>query len=359
MPERLRISNRSVVMMVALTGLSVALLRLFAASTRVLGWLLVAMIVAALLHPVVMLAARRLPHALAIFVVVLATAIAVGLIAYSAVDDLRVQADRLQEAAPEAAQKLADSDRFGDFAEQFELVDRVQQFVDELPERLRGGDAATALRSAATRGIAFLATAVLTLFLLVHGPRLVGAGLDQIQDRDRRRRVADVLRAAYGRWYRYLALTTGRAVLAGVFTWAVCREADVPGATLLAISVAVCSLVPTIGVAVGGVPVALLAAPSSLTRAGALLVLFVAYQIAEVLLVQRKLERLSLHVGPVISLVAVMAGLELYGIGGMLCVLMVAVFAAAVAVELAPQPESEMLVALDEVLAGDEPTAPS
>lgn len=354
-PERLRLTNRSVVVAVVLTGLTIGLLRLFAASTRVLGWLLAASIVAALLHPLVALIARKAPRGLAIAVVVLGTMATVGLMAYSVVDDLRTQADRLEKAAPDAARELERSERFGDFAREFQLVDRVQTFVDELPERLRGGDPASALRSAATRGVAFLATTVLTIFLLVHGHRLVDAGLRQIRDADRRDRVRTVLTGAYGRWHRYMTLTAARAALAGVFTWGVCIEADVPGATLLGLSVAACSVVPLVGVAVGGLPVALLAAPASLNRAGALVGLFVAYQVAEVLLVQRRIEKLSVHVGPVISLVAVMAGLELYGLGGMLGALMISAFAACLAVELAPRDESELLVAVDEVLGGDEP----
>jgi predicted PurR-regulated permease PerM len=79
--------------------------------------------------------------------------------------------------------------------------------------------------------------------------------------------------------------------------------------------------------------------------------------VAEILFVQRRIERASLHVGPVITLVAAMAGFELYGIGGMLVAVVSAVGIAAVLVELAPSEESDLLRAADEVLAGDEVVA--
>lgn len=351
--ERLKLSPRSVAVAVAMVAATLVLLRVFLASTRVLGWLAAAVCLSALLHPAVAFLQRRMPRPLAVLFVVALTLGLVGSVVYLGVNGVRRQADFLQDEAPAAARRLEHSKRFGDAAREFQLQKRVRQFVKDLPQRLRGGDTATALRSAASRGVAFLASSVLTLFLLVQGPRLVEAGLGQITDEPRRRRTRRLLTRAYIRSWRYVVLTLGRAVLAGLFAYLVCRWQHVPAPTLLALWVGAWSLVPAMGVVVGAIPVVLLALPNSLDRAEAIGFLFVAYQAAEVLLVQRRLEARSMHVGPALTLLAAMAGLELYGAGGLVVSVIVVVFAAAIAHELAPHDTSDLLAAADDLLPGD------
>jgi predicted PurR-regulated permease PerM len=338
-----------------MVGITYLLLRLLSASGRVLGWMAVAVIGSALLHPLVVRARRRVPRGIAVAIVFLGTLTVIGLVVFLGVDAVRRQADRLEQAAPEAAAELERSERFGEAAREFELRDKVERFVDDLPERLRGGTPTEALRSAATRSVAYLATAVLTLFLLIHGHRLVDAGIGQIRDRTRRRRVDRLLDRSYARTVRYLLFTSARCAAAGVFMWAVAEAADVPGAVLLGLTAGVLAIVPMIGVLMGAVPVLLLSAAFTPERLWLAAVLVVAWQVFEVLLVQRRLEAASLHVGPVLSLLAGMAGLELYGVGGMFVAFVAVVFVAAVGKELAPSEDSDLLAAADEVLPGDTP----
>jgi predicted PurR-regulated permease PerM len=351
--ERLKLSPRSVAVAVGMVAATLVLLRVFVASARVLGWLAAATCLAALLHPAVAFLQRRVPRVVAVLGVVALTLGVIGSVVYLGVDGVRRQADFLQEEAPRAARRLERSERFGDAAREFQLQKRVRQFVEDLPQRLRGGDTATALRSAASRGVAFLASSVLTLFLLVQGPHLVDAGLRQIADHERRRRTKHLLTQAYLRSWRYVVFTLGRAVLAGLFAYVVCRWQHVPAPTLLSLWVAAWSVVPLMGIVVGAIPVVLLALPNSLDRAEAIGFLFVAYQAAEVLLVQRRLEARSMHVGPALTLLAAMAGLELYGVGGLVVSVVVVVFAAAIAHELAPHDTSDLLAAADDLLPGD------
>src|SRR5690606_815284 len=138
-----------------------------AASTRVIGWVLAAAILAALLHPAVEVLDRRLPRGLALAVVMVAGLSVVGLVSYAVVDEVTSQVNELQDALPRAARRVERSERFGEVARELRFADRAESFVDELPERLRGGEVDEALRSAATRGVAFLATTVLTIFFLL------------------------------------------------------------------------------------------------------------------------------------------------------------------------------------------------
>lgn len=331
---RLRISNRSVLLAVALAGAAVVAVRLFTASTRVLGWLAVATILAGLFHPLVARLGQRLPRGAAVAVVVVGAIAVVGTIGYASVDAVRRQADGLERAAPAAAEAIEESDGVGETAREFELRMKVDDFVKGLPERLRGGTPAQALRSNATRGVAYLATGVLFLFLLGHGPALVAGAMAQVHDDRRRARLAMVLGAAYRRSVRYVGFTVLRMGAAGLFTWAVCHILGLPAATLLGLTVAMTSIVPLFGVLLGLVPVLLLVIAFMPGRTAIVLGVFVAWQLAEVFVVQRRLERRSLHVGPVLSLVAAMVGLELYGFGGAVVALVLTVFVASVASEV-------------------------
>ncbi|HUW03767.1 MAG TPA: AI-2E family transporter [Acidimicrobiales bacterium] len=347
---RLRFSNRSVAVAVVVVTLALAALRLLAASTRVLGWVLVASIVGGLLHPIVAALSQKMPRPLAMVAVIVGLLVPIGALAYGSIDQLQSEARRLERVAPAAAERIEESERFGEAAIEFELSDRVRDLVDEIPERLRGGDTATALRSAATRGVAFLATGVLTLFMILHGPTLVTSGLAQIRDVRRRELTAAVLAAAFRRAWRYVMLTLGRVFAAGLFTFVVCEATDVPGSLLLAIWVAIFALLPLLGVLTGGMAVILLSVAVDLDSTAFIAAMFVAYQVFDIAMLQRPLEKRSVHVGPVVTLVAAMVGLEVYGIGGLLVSLVVAVFAVAVMVELSPGHDGR--IALFELASG-------
>lgn len=170
-------------------GLTVVALRVIVSSQRVLGWILVAAVIAGLLHPLVAGAARRLPRGLAVLVVAGGTAATVGVVAYGLVDALVTETARLQQEAPAAARRVEKSGRFADLATDVRLAERTGRFLEELPERLRGGTPAEAVRAAGTRLVAYLATGVLSIFLLLHGPALAAGALRQIRAGPTRDRV--------------------------------------------------------------------------------------------------------------------------------------------------------------------------
>ena len=346
----IRYSGFSLVRAVLVVGLGLFGVLAFLAAKRPLGWLLVAILLAALLYPIVERLARHLPRGLAVAIVAVGGLLVVGGITYRGIDEVRTQADRIERAAPAAARDLQRSERFGEFARQAQLEDKVATFVEELPDRLRGGDAVDALRSAASRGAAFVATFVLMVFVLISGPRFIDSGLAQIRDPERRTGVRTVLERAYPRAWRYVAFSLAKAVAAGGFTWFACVVAGVPGAVLLGLWVGAWSLVPAVGVLVGSLAVVLLGVTVSLDTAAALLGLFLAYQVAEALVLQRRIEARSIHVGPFVSLVVAALGLELYGIGGLFGGLALVVFVLCVLDGLAPTDASDLPEAAREAL---------
>jgi predicted PurR-regulated permease PerM len=329
--ERLRVSTRSIAVLVGLIGLTLLILRMVSAAGRVLGWMLVATALAGLIHPGVQrLQDRGWPRGRAVLLVAALGLLLVGLTTYRVVDDVQRGTKRLQRAAPEAARQVEESGRFSDAARSVHLTERTDAFVRRLPGRLRGGSASDALRAAATRGVAFLTTSVLTLFLLLHGPRLARAGLDQIADERRRKRVARVAETAYVRAFGYARGTLLMAALAGWVAYAAAMAANVPGAAPLALWVALWDVVPIAGAFIGAAPIVVLVAVADPVRGILLGLVFLAYQLFEDLAMQPRLERTTMRLGPFLTVAAGFAGIELRGLpGALLAVLAVATVTAA------------------------------
>ena len=334
--ERLLISPRSAVLAVAMLGATLAGLAMLAASRRVIGWILVAGTFAGLLHPIVSWLQRRMRRGLAVLIVMVTLVGTAGVVIYGLIDDVTAQTERLQEAAPERAEYLERSPRFGEIARDLHVAERTRRFLDDLPERLRGGSTADAIRAAATRGVAFLATGVLTIFFLQHGPRIAAGAVRQFSDPRTRQRLTQLGPVVYARAFGYAAANLTMAVAAGLFAFAMARVADVPGPAALGIWVGLWDLVPVGGALVGALPIVALAAVSSGGDAAWLAVVFIGYQVAENLLVERRVEAQTVHVGPFLTLAAGLVGLELAGVPGALLSVLAVTIAIAAADEVAP-----------------------
>ena len=348
--ERVRFTPRSLLLAVGMLGVTLAGLRLFASATRIVGWILTATVIAALLYPLVAGLARWMPKSVAILVVLMLTVGSVGLVTWRLVDTLVRENHALQVSAPKAAADLEQSKRYGDLARRLKLEQRTAAFVKSVPQRLRGGKPAAAFKAAATRGVAFLATGVLSLFFLLHGSRFVKGALQQVRNPIRRRRYEQIAELAYRRAWIYLAGTVAMAVAVGLVAYATARVAGVPGAAPLAVWVALWDIVPLIGAPIGALPIVLLALIlGSVHRGIAVAIVLLAYHVVEALVLQRQVEARSLRVGPFLTIVGGIVGVELYGIGGSLLAVALITFGSAVRAEVVPPlPES----------AEEEPGAP-
>lgn len=329
MTERLRITPFSAARAVALFAVALALLKLFAAAERVIAWILMAAAIAAVVHPLVDRISRRVPRGLVVLGSVLSAVAVLGITTYAVVGDVSAELRHLQRIAPERAAELEEEGRFAEAARDFDLAERTARFVNEVPARLRGGTPAEAIRAAATRGLALLAGTVLTIFFLLHGPKLLRGAKTQIHDDARRDAVHDLVVHAYRRAAAYAQGSIGLALVAGAVAYVSARATDLPGPTPLALWVALWDLVPIVGAGVGALPLVALAAVAEPIEGIVLAGVFVAYQAIENLVLQRRLERRSVRVGPFLTVVAGFAGLEIYGLGGALLALLAASFAVA------------------------------
>ncbi|MBW3555470.1 MAG: AI-2E family transporter [Actinobacteria bacterium] len=334
-PERLRVTGRSVALAVAVVGITLVLLRVLASAERVVAWALIASSVAALLHPAVEWLERRMPRGLAVLLVAVTTLVAIGGVGYGLVGGLVRETRNLQRQAPRLAAELERSGRFSEAATELDLSERVAGFVDSVPERLRGGTPAEAVRAAATRGLAFLAVAVLTLFFLLHGPRLAAGAARQLHDEGTRARASAVAGAVYRRAFGYARGTLVMSGLAGLLGYGVARAFDVPGPAPLAVWVALWDAVPVLGAVVGALPIVLLATAADPAAGAAVAVVFMAYEVFEYLVLQRPLERRTVRVGPFLTTAGGFAGLELFGLAGALLAVLGLAVGAVVLDELA------------------------
>ncbi|MEA3077760.1 MAG: hypothetical protein QOF60_2668 [Actinomycetota bacterium] len=333
-------TGRSVVAAVVALGLTLAALRVLASSTRVIVWVLIASSTATMVSPAVGVLTRRarLPRGLAVAVVMLTMVGGVAAVTYGLVGDVVRQTNKLERAAPRVAADVEHRhDAIGRAAAEADLSAKAKQAVTRIPQRLQGGTPAQAIRSATTRGLAFLAITVLTLFFLLHGPKLADAAARQVYDDERQATARRVGAAVYHRAFGYARGTVAMAAAAGVFAYAVARASgDVPGPVPLALWVALWDVVPVLGSVVGALPIVAFAAAANPYEGALVALLFVAYAAFETAILQARLERRTIRVGPFLTATSGFAGLELYGIaGGLLAVLAVTV-AMVVIDELAP-----------------------
>jgi predicted PurR-regulated permease PerM len=194
--------------------------------------------------------------------------------------------------------------------------------------------------------VAFLATGVLTIFFLIHGPRLLAAAVQQLPE-GRRGDARRIGTSVYQRWWLYITGTLTMAVMAGLVAYACATAIHAPGKAPLALWMGLLSVIPVVGVVLGAVPLILLAATTASWQGSVgVTVVLLGWQVFEAVVLQRRVEESSLHIGPFVTIAVGMIGLEMYGIGGALVALLGTVFVAALLDEVAghgPQSSSPSL----------------
>ena len=325
------ISLRSALAVMSLLALTVLILEIALHSERVIAWVLVAGALAVLVYPLVQFGSRWLPRGLVVLLLVILGLGAIGFVSYRIVNDVTSATERLQDAAPSRAAQL---EKNSDLLRQVHLRRRVQNLVNDIPKRLAGGSATKALESAATRGVAFVAGLILTIFFSIYGPRIFRGGLAQIRDSRRRRLVERVLMQGTRRGLDYARIKILEALVEGVIAYVIARAAAVPGPAALGVWVGLWTLLPVAGVFIGALPIVAFAGASSLTRAVVVGLAFVAIGTAEFVFTSF-VERETVKVGSFLIVFAAFGGLELDGLTGALLGVLGVIVLVAILEELA------------------------
>lgn len=319
---RVRVSLRAAGALVGALALTVFALRTLQSSERVIGWILFAATLALVLDPLVRVVQRWMPRAVAVLLVLAVVGGATGIAVYGLIDDVTTQTTRLQRDLPRRANDLETGSRFRESLQEFEFTKRTREFVKSIPDVLRGGTPAEAVRSAADRGAGLLATLILTIFFLAYGRRGFATSLAQVEDPARRDHWRRLALGTYRRSSRYAIGMVGLSVVTGIVVFALASVLDIPGPAALAVWAGLWNLIPLFGVLVGSLPVVVLASTHSPEEGITVVVLLVAFHGVKALVGRFRLEQSTLRVGPFLTAFAAVIGLELYGLGGAIVWLM-------------------------------------
>jgi predicted PurR-regulated permease PerM len=346
---RTRLSFRSALALVFTLGATVLVLEVARNAERVLAWVFAAMAIAALVYPAFAWLShfRFVPRAVAALLLALVTLGTLGFIGYRVVHDVSNAMSSVETQAPQRAAQL---EKNSDFFREIKLRERVQKLVDAIPKRLAGGEAPQAIKSALTRGVAFVAGVILTIFFVLYGPRLVEGALGLIDDEDARLHARHVVRRGSARALFFARVKLWESIVEALLAFAIARAAGVPGAAALAVWVGLWSLLPVAGVLIGALPIVVFAGAHTMTRAVVVALLFVVIGACD-FTVNRWLERRSVYPGSFALVLAAFGGLELYGLTGALLGPLSAVLVIALISEIGLEEMSEAIGARSDAAA--------
>jgi len=189
------------------------------------------------------------------------------------------QASRLTTEVPRTLDRLGEIPFIGPLLVENDVPAKIRDWVDQLPRRLalNASPLETAGKSIVTGVLAGVLMLIVGVTMLLDGDRLV-AGVRALVP-PHRRALADRLgRIAYEAIGRYMAGSIFVALISGVYIFAVGTAIGLPLAPLIAIWVAVTSLIPQVGGALGGIPFVLLGFTQTPRDGFITLVAFLIYQ---------------------------------------------------------------------------------
>ena len=188
------------------------------------------------------------------------------------------QARTLSEDLPEVVDQLTELPLVGDTFARNDVPQKVEDWLNNLPETLFGRDADIGDRaeSVVSGLLAAMATGLVVISLLLDGDRLVRAFQRLTPDRHQAR-LDRAGRQFYDIVGKYFAGSLLVAMLHGLYVLSVGLILGVPLAPLLGLWAAVASLIPQIGGALAGAPFVLLGFTEGATTGVICLIAFVIY----------------------------------------------------------------------------------
>jgi predicted PurR-regulated permease PerM len=289
---------------------------------RILTWLAVAGFLAVGLAPPVAWVQRRLHlrRSLAILVVFV---MGLGLVAGATYVVVRPLVSQAQDLADKLPSYIEDAQNgrgtVGSLVKRFNLDEWVQNNSDKVSSAISqsGKPALGIVRTVTDTVVSVVTVLVLTILLLMEAPGMIESGLGMLAPPKRKRVVrvaADCSRAISG----YVAGNLLISVIAGAVTFVTLLALGVPFAAPLALWVAIADLIPLVGATLGAIPAVVVAFLHS-TPAGIItLVVYILYQQFENHVLQVTIMSRTVSLNPLLVLVSVLVGVQLFGFVGAL-----------------------------------------
>ncbi|MCU1378951.1 MAG: hypothetical protein JWN29_1934 [Acidimicrobiales bacterium] len=335
---RAELDWRSVAVFLAAFVALVAFTGLLRAAGRPLTWIIVGALLALALDPLVSrLEARCRRRSVAVGIVLAGFLVSLAALIALFGPPAAQQARQLSNDLPGVVADLGNLPIIGPQIRDANVSDKVQQFLDDLPQRLNG-DATPierAGRSVLGGALAAVATILCTITLLLDGSLLVQRirRLVPPQHRELADRIGSLAYRTVGQYFAGSVLV---AAVAGVVVTAVSLILGVPLAPLLGAWVAVFDLVPQIGGAVGGIPFVLLGFTQGAGVGVACLIFFLLYLQFENHLLSPLIVGKTIHLSPPATMTAALVGVSAAGVVGALVAVPLLGTAKAIYQELRP-----------------------
>ena len=229
------------------------------------------------------------------------------------------EAGELSSDLPRVVRQVEDLPLVGERLEEADAGEKLQEWIEELPDRLQGDTTPIerAGRTIFNGALAAVLTIVLAVALLLDGHRLLH-GLSRAVPPTRRPQAKRISDLAYQVVGRYVAGSVFVAMLAGLYVLVTGLALGVPLAPLVAVWVLVFNMVPQIGGAAGGIPFVLLAFTRSATTGAAAAVLFLVYMQIENHVIQPVVVGKTVKLSPPATMTAALVGVSAAGVVGAL-----------------------------------------
>lgn len=326
------VSNRTVVRIMLLVVATILGLAALKQASHALILIFSAVFLALALNAPVHWLAQRLPGkrkgdrtvatAISFLVVILMLA---GFIA-SIVPPLIKQTSNFIDAAPSLVEDVRDTDNsLGRFIDKYNLESQVQNFSDELGDRLKNaaGSAVSTVGKVGNSIFSVLTVLVLTFMMLVEGPRWLRLFRDSLPDEHHER--LDHL--SLNMYKVVKGYVNGQVILAALAALLITPMFFILGVSYpiaLMVIVFICGLIPMVGHTIGAVFVTVVALFTSPLAAAVILAYYFLYQQIENYLVQPRVQANSTNMSPLLVFMSVVIGVNFGGIFGGLVAIPVA-----------------------------------
>jgi predicted PurR-regulated permease PerM len=304
-----------------ITGAFVGVLWFVHATQTIMIWLLTAFVLAVAFNPLIAWVQRRAPRlrrGAATAIVYAVMFVLVGWFLYSLVPPLISETRQLIEHYPQYSNRFYDSS-LGHFLQKYHIVEHAKNSNTNLNDiaAKAGGSALNILRQVFSSFVAGLTIFVLSVFMVMEGPRWVEAFYSALPSRHQvkgRHIGQNMYKAVTG----YMTGKLLMSLLAAVPTYILLLILHVPFALSLAVIVGIFDLIPLVGATIAAVVVCFVALFTSVTAAVVMLIFFLVFQNIENHITQPVIMRHSVQLTSLTVLVAGLLGADLGGILGAL-----------------------------------------
>ncbi|MEY2552373.1 MAG: hypothetical protein QOC57_233 [Ilumatobacteraceae bacterium] len=220
--------------------------------------------------------------------------------------------------APETVRSMESLPLIGGVLHRNGAADKVERFINSLPDRLRTSKAVDRVAAVAGDGVlgAFWTLSIL-LAILWDGPRLVGAICRRVPISQRARAIR-FGRAAYTAVSNVVAAAFFVAALNGTVVMMLALALGIPLAPILGLWAMSWNFIPQIGGFVGAVPLVALGLAKGPWQGVIALVVFITYQMFENHVIQPFVGSRAVHLPPLVVMIGALFGGVVGGFAGVL-----------------------------------------